>query len=96
MKNSTERTRCINGSCRSGGSLIFRKIFFGKLITKCLTLLYYFNGETTKVLSKVQFLKSHFFRSIRIAISFNIKHTPLSLAGPLVACYLDIRKFWFI
>ena len=42
--------------------------------------------ETTKVLGKVQFLKSHFSRRSSIANSFKIKikHIPLALAIPLV------------
>ena len=86
MKSSIERTCWDNGSCRSGDSLILCKrnvISLGKLIiSKNFTFLTYFTRETTKVLGKDQFLKSHFSCRISIANSFNIKHVTSALAWP--------------
>ena len=97
MKSSTERTGCDNGSDSSGGS---RKLYeqchlLG--IIDCVKIFYslsYFSIETTKVLVKVKFFKSHFSYRNSKANSFNIKHIPPALAGPLIVFNLDIRKFW--
>ena len=91
IKTSIERSGCDNCSCRSNGSLIFCQrnvISLGKLIlSKFLTLLTYFSSETTNVLSKVHFLKSHFSCLITIANSFIIKPVPPASTGLVVGFY---------
>ena len=65
-------------------------ISLGKMIiSKFFTLLFYSTRETTKVLCKVQFLKSHFSCNISVAKTFNIKHVPRALAGHLVVFFIE-------
>ena len=68
------------------GFFLKRNVFsFGKLIISNFpTILTYFNRETTKVLGKEQFKKSHFSCRISMANLFNIKNLPQALAGLLV------------